>query len=273
MSSANNLLILNFAAQSTTDLINSTSDNNTAKSREMESQADSQVGQVSQGATSSSVALVQDRKHPVFPPQGLNKQQHMHFSQTSFPTYGSAGSSYSPFSATNATSSTPLRPQPLDSQMRQAPTQQNTTVTHLGTTPRAMNITNMPTFDRPHSLSDPKKIHGNLTHMNSNPAVKMGASSSMPHVKQEPADQSNEQQRAQLSSAHGLSSSSPALNKQGSVAPGNFKDESFEMHSSRIGFTPSTSLGPTNSVSSSIPSAMETNSLVFDQVLSVLCFS
>ncbi|KAL0432561.1 UNVERIFIED_CONTAM: Transcription initiation factor TFIID subunitb [Sesamum latifolium] len=105
-------------AQMPIDLSNSTSDSNSAKPREVESQADSQGVQVSQMSTSSSGVLSQERKHPAFPTQGLNKQQHMHFSQTSFPTYGSAGSSYSPFSATNAASSTSLRPQPHDSQMK-----------------------------------------------------------------------------------------------------------------------------------------------------------
>ncbi|KAI3460167.1 hypothetical protein Pfo_016830 [Paulownia fortunei] len=262
------------STQMPTDLSNSTSDSNTAKSREVESQADSQGVQVSQMSTSSS----QERKHPTFPTQGLNKQQHTHFSQTSFSTYGSAGSSYSPFSATNAASSTSLRPQPHDSQMRQAPAHQNMTVNHLGPTTRATNIINVSKFDRPHSLSDPKKIQaGSLTHMNSNTALqqnqvqwpsstskeqKTGVSSSMTHVKQEPVDQSNEQQhKSQLSSPHGLSSLSPAPIKQGSAAPGNLKDESFEMQSSRTGFTPPTSLVPTNSVSASVPSPMETNIL------------
>ncbi|KAL8030070.1 hypothetical protein ABFS82_14G260600 [Erythranthe guttata] len=258
------------SAQMATDLSSSTGDSNTAKSREVESQAESQGGQASQMSSSGSGALIQERKHPSFPTHGLNNQQHMHFPQTSFPSYGSGGTGYSPFSATNAASSTPLRPQ--------AQAHQNSAVNHMGPTPRAMNMTNMPKFDRPHSLSDHKKMQpGSMAHMNSSnnalqqnqvqwPASaskeqKSGAASSMSHVKQEPVDQPNEQQhRAQLSSSHGLSSLSPALNKQGSVvAPGNFKDESFEMHLSRTGFAPPTSAVPTNSVPSSIPSPMETN--------------
>ncbi|KAK6115986.1 hypothetical protein DH2020_008255 [Rehmannia glutinosa] len=236
------------------NLINATSDGSTAKSRE-EIQADSQGVQASQMSTSSSGGLSQDRKHPTFPTQGLNKQQHMHFSQTSFPTYGSTGSSYSPFSATNAAS-----------QMRQAPAHQNMTVNQVGPTAGAANMINMSNFDRSHSLSDPKKIQaGSLTHMNSNASLqqKIGVSSSMTHVKQEPADPSIEQQhKAQLSSSHGLSSLSRAPFKQGGAAPGNLKDESFEMQSSRTGFNPPTSLVPTNSVSSSILSPMETNILL-----------
>lgn len=279
-----------FAAQLPTDLSNSTSDNNAAKPREVESQADSQGVLVSQMSTSISGALSHDRKHPAFPTQGLNKQQHMQFSQTSFPAYGNTGSSYSPFSATNAASSTSVRPQPHDSQMRQAPSHPNMAVNHLGPTSRAMNMTNMSKFDRPHSLSDPKKIPaGSLTHMNSNTALqqnqvqwpsstskeqKTGLQSSMTHVKQEPPDQSNEQHKAQLSSSHGLSSLSPAPIKLGSTAPGNLKDEFFEMQSSRTGFTPPTTLVPTNSVSSPVPSPMETNILVFDDSLvSLLCLT
>ncbi|KAL0366259.1 UNVERIFIED_CONTAM: Transcription initiation factor TFIID subunitb, partial [Sesamum radiatum] len=259
-----------FPAQMPIDLSNSTSDSNTAKPREVESQADSQGVQVSQMSTSSSGVLSQERKHPAFPTQGLNKQQHMHFSQTSFPTYGSAGSSYSPFSATNAASSTSLRPQPHDSQMKQAPAHQNMTVSHVGSSTQAMNMMNVSKFDRPHSFADPKKIQGgSLTHVNSNTALqqnqvqwpsstskepKIGVSSSMTHVKQEPPDQSNEQQHKGLSSL----SSTPV--KHG-PASGSLKDESFEIQSSRPGFTPPTSLAPTNSVSSSIPSAMETNIL------------
>ncbi|PIN22096.1 hypothetical protein CDL12_05186 [Handroanthus impetiginosus] len=255
------------SAQMPADSSNSTSDSNIAKS---ESQIDSQGVQASQMSTSSSGALSQERKQPTYPTQGLNKQQHMHFSQTSFPTYGSAGSSYSPFPATNATSSTSLRPPSHDPQMRQAPAHQNMTANHMGPTTQAM----MSKFDRPHSLTDPKKIQmGSLTHMNSgNTALqqnqgqwpssagkdsRIGVSSSMAHVKQEPVDQSNEQHKAQLSSAHGLTSMSPAANKQGSV---NLKDESFEIQSSRTGFTPPASL-PTNSVSSSTPSPVETNIL------------
>ncbi|KAL0432560.1 UNVERIFIED_CONTAM: Transcription initiation factor TFIID subunitb [Sesamum latifolium] len=133
-----------------------------------------------------------------------------------------------------------------------------------------MNMMNVSKFDRPHSFADPKKIQGgSLTHVNSNTALqqnqvqwpsstskepKIGVSSSMTHVKQEPLDQSNEQQHK------GLSSLSSTPTKQG-PASGNLKDESFELQSSRTGFTPPTSLVPTNSVSSSIPSAMETNIL------------
>lgn len=208
----------------------------------MESQADSQGPQVSQMPNSH------ERKHPVFPKQVFNKQQHMQISQTSLPAYGSPASSYSPFSATNAASSTSLRPQ----------SHPNMAVNHLGPTPRVMNMANMPKFDRPHPLSDPKKLPvGSLTHMNNNIQLQQN------HVKQEPSDQSNEQHKVQLSSSHGLSSfSSPTVN---------LKDESFEMQQSRAGFTPPTSLGPVISASNPVPSPMETNILVFDDSLISCC--
>lgn len=177
----------------------------------------------------------------MFPKQVLNKQQHMQLSQTSLPAYGNAGSSYSPFPSTNAASSPPVRPQ----------SHPNMAVNHFGPTPRAMNMTNMSKFDRSHPLGDPKKLPaGSLTHMNSNIALQQNQVSSMSHVKQEPTDQSNEQQKAQLSSSHG-----------------NLKDESFEMQPSRIGFTPPTSLGSAIPVSNPVPSPMETNILVFDDSL------
>ncbi|KAL8487611.1 hypothetical protein ACS0TY_024072 [Phlomoides rotata] len=232
-------------AQLPTDLSSSTSDNIAAKSREVESQADSHGAQVSQMSNSSSGALSHERKHPMFTKQVLNKQQHMQLSQTSLPTYGSAGSNYSPFPATNAASATSIRPQSHDPQMRQPPSHLNMAVHHLGPTPRAMNLTNMSKFDRSHPLSDPKKLPpGSLTHMNSNIALQQNQVSSMTHVKQEPPDQSNEQHKAQLLSSHG-----------------NLKDESFEMQPSRTGFTPPTTLVPAISVSNPVPSPMETNIL------------
>ncbi|KAL1546862.1 transcription initiation factor TFIID subunit 4b-like isoform X1 [Salvia divinorum] len=244
--------------QMPSDLSNSISDSNAAKSREVERQADSHGAQVGQMSTSNS-GLSHETKHPAFPAQGLNKQQHMQYSQTSFPPYGSAGSGYPPFQTTSAASSAPIRPQPHDSQMRQAPSHPNMAVNHLGPTSRPMNVTNMSTFDRSHSLTDPKKIPaGSLSHMNNKPALqqnqvqwppstskeqKSSITSSMTHVKQEPSDQLNEHQRL------------------GSAASGNLnlKDESFDIQSSRTGLTAPATLVPSSSVSSPNPSLMETN--------------
>lgn len=259
-----------------TDL-NSIGDNNAAKLREMERQSDPHGAQVGLMSTSSSGSSSHERKYSAFPAQGLNKQQHMQFSQTSFPTYGSAGSGYPPFPTTSAASSTAIRPQPHDSQMRQAPSHPNLTVNHLGSISRPMNVSNMSTFDRPHSHSDPKKMPaGSLSYVNSNTGIqqhqvqwpsstskeqKTANSPSIAHVKQEPSDQGIEQQKAQLSASYGSSSLPPAPSKLGSAVPGNMKDEAFEIHSSRSGLTSPSTLVPSNSVSS--PS-METNILVLE---------
>ncbi|XP_051151056.1 transcription initiation factor TFIID subunit 4b [Andrographis paniculata] len=259
------------------DISTSTNDNNLAKSLDVESQADSQGIHINHMSTSSSSGLSQDRKHPTFATQGFNKQQHMHFSQSSFPSYGNAGSSYPPFSATNSLSSTSVRSQTHDSQMRQSPAHQNMPANHLGPTANSTSMINMSKFERPNTLGDPKKIQaGNLNAMNSNAALqqnqapwstssskeqRLGISSSMPHVKQEPVDQSNEQLKTQMSSSHGPSSLSSPLVKQGNAVPGNLKDESFEMQSSRTGFTPSASLGPGHGGPSSVSSPMEINML------------
>ncbi|KAL6527585.1 hypothetical protein OROMI_029396 [Orobanche minor] len=198
--------------------------------------ADSQGLQANRMSTSSSGDFSQDRKHPAYPTQGLDKQQHMHLSQTSFPMY-------SPL-ASNAAS-----------QMRQAPAQQNITGSQLGPMTSPANMLNTSNFDRSHSLGDMKKLQA-LQQKNGL------SSSSMTHVKHEPIDQSIEQRRnTQLSSSHGLSSLSHAPIRQGSGGPGVLKDESFEMPASRTGFGPSTSIAPTNSTSSSIPAPVEPNIL------------
>lgn len=237
-------------------------------------------------STSSSGALIHGSKHPAFPAQGLNKQQHMQFSQAYFSTYGSAGSGYPPFPESSDASSVAIRPLHHDSKMRQAPSHSNLAVNHLGPTSQPMNATNMSTFDRPHSLNDPKKIPaGNLTNMSSNTALqqnqvqwpsstsreqKVAISPSTTHVKQEPSDQSNELQKSLLSASHGLSSLSPASSKLGS-APGNLNDE-FEIHSYKPGPTPSTTLVPSSSVSSPRPNPMETNILVLEgSLVPLLC--
>ncbi|KAL2543775.1 Transcription initiation factor TFIID subunit 4b [Forsythia ovata] len=250
----------------------STSDSSALKSREVERQVDSHGMEVNQMSSSTLNVMSQERKQPTFPVQGLNKQQqqHLHFSQASFPTYGSAGSSYPPYSATS------LRQQPHDSQMRQVTAHQNMNANQLGPTTQAMNMVNVPKFGRPNAFGEPKKTQaGALTHMNNNTTLqqnpvhwpsstskelKIGVSSSMSYVKQEPVDQSNDQQhKVQFSTPQASSLSSPQVD-QGNAA-GNLKDESFEMHSSRMGFTMPTSMLPTNSVPSSITSHLETNTL------------
>ncbi|CAA2976054.1 transcription initiation factor TFIID subunit 4b isoform X1 [Olea europaea subsp. europaea] len=241
-----------------------TSDSNALKSREVERQVDSHGKDVNQMSSSTLNVLSQDRKQPAFPVQGLNKQQqqHLHFSQASFPTYGSAGSSYPPYSATS------LRQQPHDLQMRQVTAHQNMNANQLGPTTQAMNMMNVPKFGRPNAFGETKKMQpGAVSHMNNNTTLqqnqvqwssstskeqKIGVSSSMSYVKQEPHDQSNDQK-------HNADEHVSQVN-QGNFA-GNLKEESLEMHSSRMGFTMPTSMLSTNSVPSSITNHLETNSL------------
>ncbi|XP_073034992.1 transcription initiation factor TFIID subunit 4b-like isoform X2 [Primulina eburnea] len=162
--------------------------------------------------------------------QGLDKQQqHPHFSQTSFQTYGSSGSNYSPFSATNVSSSTSIRPQLQDSQMRLAPAHQNMASNHLRPTTQNTNVMNMSKFERP-PFSDPNKMQARTStpHNLAEWASSTGVSSSIPYAKQEPVDQSSElQHKAQLNSSQGLSNLSSAQSMMSSpttpVGSGNYK--------------------------------------------------
>ncbi|CAA2999138.1 transcription initiation factor TFIID subunit 4b isoform X1 [Olea europaea subsp. europaea] len=258
----------------------STSDS-ALKSQEVERQVESHGMEINQMASSTLKVSSHERKQPTFPIQGLNKQQqqHLHFSQASFPTYGSPGSSYPPYSATS------LRQQPHDSQMRQATAHQNMNANQLGPTTQAMNMMNVPKFGRPNAFGEPKKMQpGALSHTNNNTTLqqnpvqwpsssskeqKIGVSSSMSYVKQEPVDQSNDQQhKVQLSSPQASSLSSVQVDRGN--AAGNLKDESFEMHSSRMGFARPTSMLPTNSVPSSITSHFETNTLSNSRIPSLI---
>ncbi|XP_075485852.1 transcription initiation factor TFIID subunit 4b-like isoform X2 [Primulina tabacum] len=202
------------SAQLLTDLRNPMADSNTVKSHVVESQADSQ-------------GL-----------QGLDKQQHSHFSQTSFPTFGTSGSNYSAVSAKNFSSPTSMRPQLHDSQMRQASAHPNIISNYLGPTTQNTNVMNMAKFERPSSFSDPKKMQARRpTQMTSDAelpknlakwASSPGVSSSMPYAKQEPVDQSSElPPKAQLNSSLGLSNLSSSQNMMSSltasIGPGNFK--------------------------------------------------
>ncbi|CAK9145852.1 unnamed protein product [Ilex paraguariensis] len=252
-----------------------TMDSNSQKSRGVEHQSDvhgMRVGQIS----SSMGAVNQERERPNFPVQGLSKPQQQQFTQASFPSYGSAGGNYHSYPATNVnTSATSLKQQSHDSQMRQVSLHQTMGATQLGTT-RAMNMMSVPKFERQNCFSEPKRMQGgNLTHFTNDSTLpqnsvhwqsstskepKSGALSSMTFVKQEPADQSNDQpHKSQLSALQGLSSFSPLQVEEGNAVPGTFKDESFDVQSSRMGFSTSTSMLPSSSVSSSMPIQMDPN--------------
>ncbi|XAR48409.1 hypothetical protein NMG60_11031229 [Bertholletia excelsa] len=261
------------AAQLKTDSSNALMDN---QSREMEKQPDSCGMPTSQMSSSSLSNLNQERERSAIPIQGLSKQQqqHLHFSQSSFPIYGSTGSNYHPFSGANVNASTASIKQPHDSQMRQGPIHQSIGSTQVGTATQAMNASK---FDGQNSFSEPKRTQsGILPHSTNNSTLqqnsvhwqsstgkeqKNGAISSMTYVKQEPADQGNEnQQKSLLSSTQGMSSFSSLHAEHGNAVTGTLKDEAFEMQSSRVGLPASTtSVGPSNLVPSSLTAQQDNN--------------
>ncbi|KAG9143669.1 hypothetical protein Leryth_017157 [Lithospermum erythrorhizon] len=172
----------------------STLDNNALQPYEVGRQGDSHNMQ----ATTSSYfsASSQDREHQTYPVQGLTKQQqqHLHFSQASYPTVGSTGNNQRPFPTSNVTPAASLK-QAHDSQMRQLPVHHNNAV----------------------------QWHQSNDH----------------------------QQRSHFSASQGLSSV-PTLHAE----HGNSKNDAFEMQSSKMGVSASTSQMDHNlPLNSRVPSA------------------
>ncbi|KAK6939705.1 RST domain [Dillenia turbinata] len=249
-------------------------ENSAQKSREMERQSDSHGMPVSQMLSSCVSAIKQDPQSTM-PVHGLNKQQQMHFSQTSFPMYGSAGSSYNPYSSAGVNSpATALRPLNHDSQIRQVPPPQGISSAQTGAASQAMNVMNMPKFERQSPITDPKKVPGGaIPNMLNNSSVqqnaaswqshlakdqKSGALSSVNYVKQEPLDQSNVQQmKSQLPA--GQASFSSANIEQGNAISGGLKDDALEKHTSRIGFSTPMGLTSANSVSTAATTVLDGN--------------
>ena len=280
-SSADVSHISSSAAQLKTYSSNAIMDNNGQISREIERQSDSHGISASQMPSSSLSRMNQERLRPTTPLQGLSKQQqqHLHFSQTSFPIDGSPGGNYHPFSGANvSTSASSLKPQPHDSQMRQGPVHQSIGATQLGTSTQVMNVLSAPKFER---QNEPKRGQsGTLPHVTSNSALphnsvhwqpstgkeqKNGALSSMTYVKQEPVDQGSEQQlKSRSSFPQGLSSFNSVQVEHGN------EDEALEIQSSRTGFSTSTSMMPSNSVSSSMMTQLDPSISV---ILSLSCKS
>ncbi|KAK9270316.1 hypothetical protein L1049_025894 [Liquidambar formosana] len=263
---------------------------NPAKKSQVERQSDSHGTQVSQMSSSSSLNPAnQERERSTIPIQGLNKQQqqHLHFSQSSFPMYGSTGGNYHPYSGTNVNASaSSLRPQHHDSQMRQVPLHPNMASNQLGGPTQAMNAMSVTKFERQSSVNDPKRVQGgSFSQLANNSTLQQnsvpwqsatnkennnGALSSMTYVKQEPADQANEQQhKSQLSTPQGLSSISAMEVEQGNAISGALKDESSEKQSSRMSFPTSMSTLPANAVSSSMTTQLEPNVSLGSRIPSV----
>ncbi|GFY86013.1 TBP-associated factor 4 [Actinidia rufa] len=248
---------------------NAIMDNNGQISQEIERQSDSHGISASQMPSSGLSNINQERLRPTIPLQGLSKQQqqqHLHFSQTSFPIDGNPGGNYHPFSGANvSTSASSLKQQPHDSQMRQGPVHQSIGATQLGTATQVMNVRSAPKFERQNEAK--RGQGGTLPHVTSNSALphnsvhwqsstgkeqKNGALSSMTYVKQERDDQGSEQQlKSRLSFPQGLSSFNSVQVEHGN------EDEALDMQSSRTGFSTSTSMMPLNSVSSSMMTQLE----------------
>lgn len=125
---------------------------------------------------------------------------------------------------------------------------------------------------RPSSVNDPKRVQsGSVSHPSSSSTLQQSSVpwqsstskeqiSSMAYVKQEPADQANEQQqKSQLSTPQSLPSFPAAQVDKGNAVPGILKDESLEKQASRIGFSSSMSMLPPSSVSSSMGTHLDPN--------------
>ncbi|XP_050235742.1 transcription initiation factor TFIID subunit 4b [Mercurialis annua] len=249
-------------------------ESNTQKPREGEHQPDSHGLQVSQLSSSSANILGQDRERTSASVTGHSKQhhqqqQHLHFPQNSFPMYGgNSGGTYHTYSGTNInTSGSSMKPQPHDLQMRQMshPTSGST---QIGGSTQAMNMMNM----RPNSVTENRVQSGSMSQFTNKSAMQpllvphqlptnkeQGSVpfQSINYVKQEPTEQSTDhQQKPLLSNPHGLSVV-PA--EQGNVVIGNLKNEPLEKQSSKVGFPTPSSMGPSNSVSPSIPTQMDPN--------------
>lgn len=252
-------------------------ENNAQKSLEVEHQPASHGMQVSQMPSSSASMVNQERERSSISVQGLNKQQqqqHLHFSQTSFPMYGSSGGNYHPYSATSVNSSgSSAKPQPHDLQMRQISHHQSMGPTQLGGPTQPVNVMSVTKFERQNSANDPNRGQSSsISHYPNKSALQQNPGpwqpptnkeqsstlfSSINYVKQESVEQPTEQQhKSQLSNPQ----KSPAAPvEQGNAVSGNLKDVSLEKPSSKVVFSTPTGMAPPNSVSPSIATQLDPN--------------
>ncbi|KAF8410182.1 hypothetical protein HHK36_002704 [Tetracentron sinense] len=266
------------AVQVQTDSKFPTIENTAQKSREAENHSDSHGMHMNQMSSASMSTVNQERELPMIPIQGLNKQQqqHLHLPQTSFPMYGTVGN-YHPHAYSGppvSGTATSLKPQSHDSQMRQGPAHQGMISTQLGGATQPMSMMSVPKYEMQNSINESKRMQGGpLPHLTNNSAMqqnpvpwqspmskeqKTGALSSMAYPKQEPVDQTAElQHKSQLLVPQGSSFGAVQVDQGNAAPPGTSKDESFEKQSSRTTFSTSTSMVPTNSVSSSMTTQLE----------------
>ncbi|XP_058001875.1 transcription initiation factor TFIID subunit 4b isoform X3 [Hevea brasiliensis] len=272
------------AVQALADSSYPSAENNAQKSREVERQPDSHGMQVSKMPSSTASIVNQDRERSSISVPGHSKQQqHLHFPPTSFPMYGSNSATYHPYSGTNVnTSGSSMKPQSHDLQMRQI-SHQTMGTTQIGGSTQAMNMMNVPKFERQNSVADPNRVQsGSISQYTNKSALQQSSvpwqapmnkeQSSAPflstnYVKQEPVEQAVEQQqKSQLSNPQGLSATTV---EQGNAVPGNSKDVSLEKQSAKVGFSAPIGLAPSNSVSPSISTPLEPNVQVGSRIPSV----
>lgn len=208
--------------------------------------------------------IKKERERP-FPVQGLNKQQqHIQF-PPSFSSYGTTGSNYHQYGGGNINGSVNSLQQPQNMQARQVTARPGTgTVQSMG----------LPKYEKQNSVTEPMRLQGgnfphsiNLSKVLQHSVHKQSSLNqehsnngllSGHYVKQEPTDQANEQQKPRLSSSQGVSS---AQFEQGNASR-NLGDESTEMQQSRMGFSTSTGIMPSNGSLSSIRTQLDSSSSV-----------
>ncbi|KAK9705117.1 hypothetical protein RND81_07G034600 [Saponaria officinalis] len=214
------------------------------------------------------------------PIQGLTKQQqeHLHFSQSSFPMYGA--STYQPYVGTNVSSpSTMVRPQPHDPQMRQVQFHQGFGSAHGDGTSQVVGTINVPKVERQNTYNDKKSVPGPampnmataITQHNSTPWQAMGSQEQnhgvlppMNYVKQEPTEQAPDKQpKAPVFQSHGPTFSSSMQVEQGK-GPGTSNDELSARQNPGVTY-PSLMRGTNATTSNSISSQMDADTQVASQ--------
>ncbi|XP_021890906.1 transcription initiation factor TFIID subunit 4b-like isoform X1 [Carica papaya] len=219
--------------------------------------------------------VIQEREHSSTPVKGLSKQvqQHMQFPQASFPMYGTgnASGSYNPYSGTNVnTSASSLKTQPQDSQMRQTTHNQSVGSSPFGGAGQHANMMNVPKFESQNHTNDPSRVQGGpLSHISNNLSLQhnsvpwqasaskeqsSGPLSSLTYIKQESVDQGADPS---------------AKTGQGNAIPRSLKDDISENQSSRMGFSTSTSMMPSSSISPSTTTQLDSSVTLSSRIPSV----
>ncbi|KAL2940856.1 Transcription initiation factor TFIID subunit 4b [Bienertia sinuspersici] len=219
------------------DSVNQMVDNNSLKSKEMEHLTDSHGVQANKISDRSAITI-----------QGLSKQQqqHLHFPQSSYSMYGP--NSY--FSSSNVSTPSALaKPQSYDPQIRPGQIQQGFGSAHGDGSSQAMNVINTPKIERQNSHSEPKRLPGTMANLSTLPMQhtpvpwqvskeqKIGTSSNLSFVKQEPAEQAFDKQlKPHISSSQGPTFSGTVIADHVESRPIPASDELLERHNPGISF-------------------------------------